>query len=203
MIKTIAFDLGGVYFTHGARIALKKLYTMLDIPKNELDEKLKNVNDTAGNEYRRGKLTRDEYWIIVQKALGVDAATAKKMEINWHSSYTPNTGMPELVAALRKKHRVVAFTGSIKERADYLDKKYNLLKTFDEIVFTFNVGFTKKEKEFYPFFLDVIKCRPEECVAVDDKQHVLDKLKALGAKTVLFKDANQVAEDLKKFGVKI
>jgi len=203
MIKTIAFDLGGTYFTHGARIALKKLYNILDIPKEELDKKLKDVNDTAGNEYRRGKLTRDEYWTIVQKALGVDEATAKKMEISWHSSYEPNVGMDDLVAALRKKYRVIAFTGSIKERADYLNKRYDLFNKFDDIIFTFNVGFTKKEKGFYDFFFKAIRCKPSECIAIDDKQHVLDKLKPLGVKTILFKNANQVAATLNKFGVKI
>jgi HAD superfamily hydrolase (TIGR01509 family) len=111
--------------------------------------------------------------------------------------------MKELVSELRKNYKVVAFSGNIKERIKYLNEKYKLNKDFDDFVLSFDVGFDKREKEFYRILLEKIKCKSKECLFVDDRQDFLNIAKLLGIKTIPFKNAEQLKFDLRKFGIKI
>ena len=203
MIKTIVFDLGGVYFTLGTRIALPELYKRIEAPQEKIREVFTGHNRKEGWLFRKGKITKEEFWELAVKKLKINKKQIEKLREIWHSSYKPNTGMENLVQKLRKNYRVIVFSGNIKERVDYLDKKYGLYDDFDDFVFSFDFGLTKRDVKFYKILLKKIKSKPRECVCIDDSQRVLALEKSFGMKTILFKNAKQVKADLKKLGVKI
>ena len=203
MIKTIVVDLGGVYFEAGTRIALQKIYRLLNVPKENVDEIFEGYPRKEGFLYRKGKLTKEKFWKAAVKKLKIDKKMVLRLQEIWHSSYKPIKGMKELITRLRKNYRVLVFSGNIKERIKYLNRKYNLKEDFDDFIFSFDFGFNKKEIEFYTILLKRIVCRPEECIIIDDVQEFLDTARSFGLKTILFKNPNQLKSDLKKFGVKI
>ncbi len=203
MIKTIVIDLGGVYFEAGTGIALPEIYKLVNVSKEKADEIFKGYHHTEGWPYRRGKITKEEFWKAAVEKLKIDKKLVPKLQEIWHSSYKPIKGMKELVSKLRENYRVIAFSGNIKERIEYLNKKYGLYKDFDDFLLSFDVGFNKWEIEFYEILSEKIKCKPEECVFVDDWQEFLDIAKPFGIKTILFKNPEQLKSDLRKLDVKI
>lgn len=203
MIKTIVFDLGGVYFKQGTRIALPKIYKFANVPKEKVDEFFKSYPKKEGWMYRRGKITKKEFWKAAVKKLEINKNLISELEEIWHSSYKPIKGMRELVSKLGKNYRVIVFSGNIKERIEYLNQKYGLNNDFDDFIFSFDFGFNKREIEFYKILLEKIKCQPDEAVCIDDSQRVLDIEKSLGIKTILFKNAEQVKSELQEFKVNI
>ena len=68
MIKTIIFDLGGVYFTNGTKIFTDVLNKKYGISEEKLKEVLQGK---LGSEYRTGKISMGELacWAILQKNL--------------------------------------------------------------------------------------------------------------------------------------
>ncbi len=203
MIKTIVFDLGGVYFCSGTKVIFRHLNKLKFLPE---DRKRKIDYIFTGKEkalYGMGKLTRRQFWKAIAKKLQLSKNQLLRLEKIWHSSYKPNRGMRTLVRRLRKNYRVIVFSGNIKERVEYLHKKYGLLNEFDDFVFSFDFGTNKKEKKFYKILLKKIKCKPEECVCVDNSSQVLEMEKSLGMHTILFKNAKQLKTDLRKFNIKI
>jgi len=111
--------------------------------------------------------------------------------------------MKELVSELRKNYKVIAFSGNIRERVEYLNEKYNLYEDFDDFVLSFNVGYSKENIGFYKILLEKIKYKPEECIFVDDWRENLDIAKGLGMKTILFYTPEQLKFDLRKLDVKV
>jgi HAD superfamily hydrolase (TIGR01509 family) len=206
MIKAIVIDLGGVYFENGTKIALPKIYKLVKAPKKKIDEIFCGYPYKEGWLYRRGKITKKKFWNAAVKKLKINKKLTPKLQEIWNSSYKPIKGMKEIVTKLRRNYKVIAFSGTTKERVAYQNKKYGLLKDFDDFVLSFKVGFTKREIEFYKILLkrlEKMKCRPEECILIDDGKFVLDIAKSFGLKTILFKNPKQLKADLKKFGVKI
>lgn len=203
MIKVIVIDLGGVYFEAGTGIALPKIYKLVNVPKEKVDEIFQGYPHTEGWLYRRGKITKEEFWKAAVKKLKIEKKLVPKLQEIWHSAYKPIEGMEELVSKLRENYRVIAFSGNIKERVEYLNEKYGLHNDFDDFLLSFDVGFNKWEREFYEILLEKIKCKPEECILVDDWQEFLDIAKSFGVQTILFKNPKQLKSDLRKLGVKI
>ena len=203
MIKTIVFDLGGVYFTLGTRIALPELYKRIEAPQEKIREVFTGHNKKEGWLFRKGKITKEEFWERAKRKLNIDGEKAYKVRELLYSSYKPQKGMKELVETLKENYKVMVFSGNIEDRVEYLDKRYGLYDLFDDLVFSFDFGLTKRDIEFYKILLKKIDCHPQECVCVDDSERVLALEKSLGMKTILFKDAKQLKSDLRKFGVKI
>jgi HAD superfamily hydrolase (TIGR01509 family) len=206
MIKIIIMDLGGVYFENGTKIALPKIYKLVKVPKKKIDEIFCGYPHKEGWLYRRGKITKKKFWNIAVEKLKIDKKLVPKLKEIWHSSYRPIKGMKELIGKLRKNYRVIAFSGNIRERVEYLNKKNCLFGDFDDLLLSFKVGFTKREIEFYKILLkklEKMKSKPKECILIDDSKMVLDIAKSFGLKTILFESPKQLKSDLRKFGVKI
>ena len=202
MIKTIITDLGGVYFSPGTYIAINKINRLLGISKQKLDEVFETSQRKEGFLYRKGKLAKNEFWKRAAKKLKIRKNLVPKLQKIWHSSYTPTKEMKNLMLKLRKNHKVIVFSDNVRERFDYLEKKYEIRKDFDELVLSFKAGFNKREPGFYKVLLKKIGCRPEESILIDNNQYVLKTAKRFGIKTILFKNPKQLKADLRKFGVR-
>jgi HAD superfamily hydrolase (TIGR01509 family) len=203
MIKTIVMDLGGVYFEAGTGIALQKIYKLVRVPKEKVDEIFEGHPKKEGWLYRRGKISKEKFWKSAVEKLEIDKEMVPNLQEIWHSSYKSIKGMKELASDLRKNYRVIAFSGNVKERMEYLNEKYNLNENFDDFVLSFDIGFTKQEIEFYRILLKKIRCRPEECVFIDDTQKFLDTARSFRMKTILFQSPEQLKSDLREIGVEV
>ena len=200
-IKVIAFDLGGVCFTDGTEVALEKIYGLVDAPREKVDEFFRAGLKKEGWLYRKGKMTKDEFWGAVAEKLNIGMEKAFQMRNIWLSSYTPISGMKELVRELRRDYRLVVFSATAKERMDYVDKTYGVYADFDDFVLSFETGFHKNEREAYVILLERIGCRPDECLIIDDKQVVADIASSFGIKAILFRNPRQLSAELRQMDV--
>lgn len=200
MIKAVVFDLGGVYFTNGTVIATNKLENLLDVDKDTI---FKVLSKEEGFLYRLGKITEEEFWDRAVKRLKITPDYVPKIKEIWHSSYKPNEGMKELVREVRRRYKVVAFSGNIPERVAYLNEKYGLDEEFDDYIFSFDIGLGKLDTDAYKTVIKRVGLKPEEFVFIDDHPEFLEIAEKFGIKTILFKDAEQLKKDLIKMGFKI
>ena len=203
MIKTIVVDLGNVHFTHGTRRGVEKIYGMVDAPKQTVDELFKSLPGKEGALLRQGKISMNEFKKRLEERLEVSREKADELVEIWHSSYEPNEGMPELMQKLSKNYRLIVFSGTVLERVQYLDKKYDFKKHFNDFVFTFDVGLNKRDKKIFECLLGKVGAAPSECVVVDDTQRILDDAKTFGFNTILYENTGQLMKELEKLGVVI
>ncbi|TAL47985.1 hypothetical protein EPN87_01755, partial [archaeon] len=161
-IRFIICDLGGVYFTDGTSIALRKINEFTKADGEIIDDLFRESPEKEGYLLRIGKLDSKEFWSIVSKKLNLKSDHISAIREMWHSSYEPINGMKELIQKLRKNYKVVAFSGTFKERVEYLDSKYGLLNDFDDFVFSFDYKMNKKNPDFYRKLLEAIDAKPEE-----------------------------------------
>lgn len=202
-IKYIVCDLGGVYFTDGTTIALQKIKSLVKNENKVVDELFRQSPKKEGHLLRAGKLNSEEFWKIVAKKLNIDQNKINEIKEIWYDSYQPNEGMKELLHELRKKFKIIVFSGNIKERIDYLEKKYSFLSEFDDFVFSFDHGMNKDDIDFYKRLLSTISAKPEECLFIDDKIEFLEMGRSLGMKTILFKDAPALKKELENYGISL
>ncbi|MBD3208007.1 MAG: HAD-IA family hydrolase [Candidatus Nealsonbacteria bacterium] len=204
MIKTVVFDLGGVYFKRGTHLMLPKLFNLLEAPPDRIREVFTNYRKKEGWLFRRGAISAEEFWERAREKLDLGLKEAEQIKKFWYASYEPIEGMPELVRDLREGgYYVIAFSGNIKERMEFLDQRYGIHNEFDDFVLSFDFGLSKREERFYIILLQSIKCQPQECVCIDDSLRIVKTEQELGLKTIHFKDADQTRSELQKMGVSI
>jgi hypothetical protein len=59
MNRTVIFDIGGVYFSDGTRIAIDAIAAKYDISRDVVAD---FINGKPGREYRTGKISGAQFW---------------------------------------------------------------------------------------------------------------------------------------------
>ena len=113
-----------------------------------------------------------------------------------------NPDVKSLITNLKKRYKVAALSNTLKYFGE-LNKGIGLYDIFDDYVLSSDAGYIKPQKKVYEILLGRLKLKPEECVFIDNIYIFLLPAKKMGMKTIYFKNFNQLAEELKKFGVKI
>jgi FMN phosphatase YigB (HAD superfamily) len=200
-IKAIVFDLGGVLFREGKSVAIEKLFE----EKNYDKEVVRNtLTSPKSRDLRAGLITDEDFWGFVQKQLpeGYDASTIKDY---WYDGYILDEDIFNLVKKLHGKYKLFIFSGNIKSRVEYLEKKYNFRKYFDLEIYSYDYHFNKPQKEFVDVLVEKSELKPGEMVFIDDNEEVLKPAKDLGIKTAVYETGNihDLENKLKFFGINI
>jgi hypothetical protein len=110
-IKTIVFDLGGVYFTSGSTLAIEKIKEIYDIKDEELlREIFTDKPNTEGYLLRKGLITIDEFEAQLFKKLGINQKERKHTRYIWFGSYCVHYGIEDLLRIIKKIKMISNFT---------------------------------------------------------------------------------------------
>jgi len=199
-IKTIIFDLGGVYFTDGTSQAIDIISKSYDKDKTVVADIFKGE---IGTLYRKSKISHEDFWNMAKEKLSIQTPNAELAEI-WLSGYVPIDGTVSIVKQLEEQgYELLFLSDNVQERIDYLKERYDFLDHFKDGVFSHIVGTRKPDIKMYQYALEKTESRPEECVYIDDKENLLIPARELGMRTIHFKNAEYLAEELDKLGVNV
>ena len=201
MIKAVIFDLGGVYFTDGTKIAIEKISKKYNLSFKSVQEILKTGSELS-KLYRKGEITFKEFWDKVKNLLKIKADNKELNQI-WVESYEPIQGTIEIIKQLKEKGiRIYYLSDNVKERVKYLQAKFNFLENFVEGVFSNEAHITKKEGVgVFKLALEKTNDKPEDVAYIDDKEEYVETAKKLGIKAICFKSPKQLEEEFKNLGI--
>jgi len=192
MIKAIIFDFGGIFNVGKLKDALKDIATKCNINPEEFDE-------FTLSHWDESKLQKESSFI------------SKCAD---HLNITSNDFIKQLIDQFVFQDDVLAFANQLKDRYtlailtnniaqwfEDLRKTHALDDIFKVIVTSYDEGVAKPDPEIYKRTVQKLGVQANECVFIDDWKGNLIPAEELGMKTVLFRNLDQLKEDLKKFGV--
>ncbi|OGD92099.1 hypothetical protein A3D81_00685 [Candidatus Curtissbacteria bacterium RIFCSPHIGHO2_02_FULL_40_17] len=195
MIKAIIFDLGGVLFTDGSEMFINAICKKYGLDREITREA---ITGEIGSQYRESKITRDEFWEMVREKLNIENK-ADKLEQMWLNCYKLIEGTKEIILELSKKYKVYYLSDNVKERADWLNKRYGYLKWFAGGVFSHEAGVRKPNIRIYKLVLKKSSTKPKETIYIDDKLWCLKPARKIGIKTILFENPADLRSKLQRF----
>lgn len=203
-IKTIIFDLGGVYFTSGTHLTLVKLNEKYQINDwASLSHFFRSEPDSEGSLLRLGLISMDDFEYKFFSKFKINENNQQQLRRIWFSNYIPYYEMPQITELLNQKYRLIAFSGNIKERIDFLDRRYDFLKFFHKKLFSFDYNLAKNNPKFYEILLEHIKCKPSEAILIDDSSEVIKIAQKFDINTILFSFTEQMLKELSNFSINL
>lgn len=194
-LRTVIFDLGGVYFGDGTRIAIDTISADYQIGRDAVEAIL---NGEPGEQYRIGKISAEQFWQRAKSFWNIEALSEKLSRI-WCSSYQPNEGVVRLVERLKNAgYELLYLSDNTRERVSYLDERYSFLQKFDGGIFSYVVKRKKPDPIIYQLVLNRASHPASACVYIDDKPEYLGPAKSLGMQVIAFKSASQLETRLKE-----
>lgn len=201
-IHTVVFDLGGVFFTNGTKLAVPKFIERYGIDDHEaLHRFFGNETGTEGNLVRLGLMSMDEYERRFISEFNLSSDEMGNIRELWFESYVPNPSMMDLVKNLSCNYELIIFSGNILERIQYLDSKYDLLSNFDKAIFSYDYRLNKGDIEFYDVLLNNLSCSPECSILIDDGEDHLRHANSMGIHGIHYTSTEDLLGHLEAFGI--
>lgn len=196
MIKTIIFDVGGVFVIGKSENFFKNASKILgiNVDKDEIDEEF-------WNNLMRGKISLQEFFREVFRIHIQDERIEKLIEI-WVENWKLDPDMIVFAKKLKPKYKLVMLSNADKEGVKRSNNDLHF-SFFDYKFLSFDLGLMKPEKEIYEHTLKELNTKPEECVFIDDKVENVEAAKNLGINGIVFQNKEQLKQELEKLGMKV
>ncbi|HEX2932960.1 MAG TPA: HAD-IA family hydrolase [Candidatus Binatia bacterium] len=199
MVKTIVIDLGGVLFAEGKSVAMERLAA-----SHGYDQKIVGAILSSAQSIllRKGLISDQEFWQWAKQQLPPDY-DGRLIQEEWYDGYVLDPEVYQLVADLRKNYPIVAFSGNIKSRIDFLEAKYHFRHLFHHEIYSFDFHLTKPQKEFVQVMIDKAGVRAEEIVYIDDNDAYAKPARELGVNVIIHRrgETARLREELGRCGV--
>ena len=182
MIRAIVFDLGGVLFAEGKSVALENLAAAHGYERRLVGAILSSPKSI---QLRKGLIPDEDFWQWAEQQLPSNY-DSRLIRREWYNGYILDNEVYDLVASLRNKFRIIAFSGNIKSRVAFLEEKYHFRHLFDIEVYSFDFHMTKPEREFVQVMIEKSAVRPEEIVYIDDNESYAEPARDLGVNVVIY-----------------
>lgn len=201
MIKAIVFDLGGVLFAEGKSVAIERLEREHGYKPGEVQ---KILTSPQSIDLRKGLMTDEEFWAWAQAQLpqGYDA---QEIKAAWYHGYELDIEILRLIEKLKGRYKIIAFSGNIRSRVEFLEERYCFRRLLDVEVYSFDCHLTKPDKKFVEIMIEKAGCRPEEIVYIEDNGRYAEPARELGVKVVLYArgESEKLQAELKTMGVEV
>jgi len=192
--EAIICDLGNVLIDFDHNIAVRKLlkYT----PKKEKDIYNLFFDSPFTKLYEEGKVSSEEFFKRVKDALSLNI-DYNTFFLIWNNIFfeTPaNIKMHDFLRSIKSRYKLVLVSNLNKTHFEFLRERMGILKEFDKLLLSYEVGARKPAPEIYKKALESVNTPISKALYIDDRKDLIEKAGKLGLKGIVFKDEASIDE---------
>jgi FMN phosphatase YigB (HAD superfamily) len=205
MIKLFVFDLGNVIlpFEH-RQIAVKLHHRSFDKTASEpqqLFDIMFDLENGLVNPYEEGLMSTVEFFSELKRQFRLDMDMDAFKDI-WNPIFREDREVNEAIVYLKEKGYPLFLLSNTNElHFSYIIDKYPIVHSFDEWLLSFEVGAKKPKRRIYEAIFEKMDVQPGEVFYIDDIPKYVEVAKHLGIDGMVFKNAHQLWEFIRKNGI--
>jgi len=192
-IRLVIFDIGRVILDFDHMITCRKLAKYSSKDEEYIYDYI--FNSEVLNEYEKGKITSAKMFEAISDKLGLDIPFEKFKRV-WGDIFTLKEGIEELIRRVKKAASIAVLSNTDEMHFDFIMDRVEIMKDFDWLFLSHEIGFRKPDKEIFEYIRDVTGFAPNEMIFIDDIEEFVVAAKKYGIKGILFKDIDTLAKDL-------
>jgi putative hydrolase of the HAD superfamily len=198
MITTIIFDVGGVLVKGNSKYFFEKTAEYLGVEEPDMERKKDVWDDMQRGEIGLQDTIKEIYGIPIS-----DEDMEKIIDI-WGKNWELDEEMVEFAKNLKKNYRLFILSNVDRESIEkFKDLHLKRLNFVEEKFHSWKLGMIKPDREIYEYVLEKIGAEPEECVFIDDRPENIEGAEKVGIHGIVFKNREQLKNELKNLGVKV
>ena len=198
-IKSVIFDWGGVLIDDPAPGLMQYCAEALCVSK----ENYIKAHSKFAEDFQKGFIREDTFWQRICSELDMPKPKAHSLWTDaFKAAYVPREDMFSVAALLQENGYKTALLSNTETPAMlyFHQLQYDM---FDVLVFSCAEGIRKPERKIYELTVKKLGSQPGQSVLIDDKPEYIDGAKQAGLNTIIFRNIEQVKNELARLRVKI
>jgi len=194
MIKTVIFDFFDVltFGEAGWDYVAEELERASGVPKEMILKQLYSEE----TKYILGQENTLEFWKNVCGKLNIEISIEEFSNIL--GSYELNPEILSVLRDLKNTHQLILLSDNTPIASEIIKNDGRISSLFDKMFFSNEAGLTKRNKsrKFYEYALTELHRKPDECIFVDDREDNIEAAREAGLRTILYRNAAQLKQEL-------
>lgn len=199
-IKAVIFDLGGVVIHWDSNIAYRYFSERFGLEIEDMKKSISKLSPSLQN----GKIGEKEFWIRFFEFYG--RSLPEDWEDLWLKKFREearlNKDVMDIVNALKKNGYRVAMITNTEPSHDAWSRKIGWYEPFELVIVSYKEKMRKPDNDIFELALQRLGLEGSECIFIDNREEHVLGAKDVGINAILFKNAEQLKEELKKYGVR-
>lgn len=200
MIKNIIFDFGGVILKHRSTLMEEKISAIFSISK----EQALKIWTQWKTKLLTGQVSSEQFLKGVKIELKSDKTLPQILK-EWKDIYIREAEdvdweLLEFIEKLKYKYNVYLFADTIDTHDEYNSTR-GIYDKFTQVFKSNEEGLTKLNDNAFINVLNKIHTKGDACIFIDDLEANINKAKSLKIKGIIYKNKDQLQQDLSKLGI--
>ena len=196
--RVIIFDLGNTLIRFDHSISAKKFANLFHLDSEEVRRLFFDSKLTQA--FEKGQISPKDFHARIIKHLGVAISFREFVSI-WNDIFWIDEGSCAIARQLKKDYKLFLLSNISRLHYEYIVKKFDILKIFDEIILSFAVGSIKPEKRIFEDAIGRAGGDRSAVLYIDDREDIIKEAAAFGIESIRYEGSDRLERDLKEKGV--
>jgi len=196
--RVIIFDLGNTLVRFDHSISAKKFANLFHLDSEEVRRLFFDSKLTQA--FERGQISPKEFHARITRHLRVKLPFKDFVSI-WNDIFWLDEGSCAIARRLKKDYKLFLLSNISRLHYEYIVKKFDILKIFDEIIVSFAVGAIKPEKLIFEDAVRRAGGDKSAVLYIDDREDLIKEAAAFGIDSIKYQDSGKLEKDLMERGV--
>jgi putative hydrolase of the HAD superfamily len=198
-ITTLVFDFGNVLGFFDQVRAIRQLSMLTDVSAAVIRERL--FTSELEDAYESGRISTPELLKHARQLCGFRGSD-EDIESAFANMFWPNYGVCQLVPGLKPRYQLFLLSNTNDMHCRRFRRQFaDTLAHFDGLFFSHELGMRKPHPGIYHHCLRRMRCRPADCVFIDDSPANIDAARACGWHGIVYTDYDGLRREFAKLDI--
>lgn len=196
--SVIVFDLGNTLIKFDHNISARKIADLFHIDSKKIYDAFFDSPITRA--FEKGQISPREFYKRASELLGVKLPYKDFVAI-WNDIFWEDEEACALARQLKKSYRLFLLSNVNRLHFEHIEKKFGIIKIFDEIILSYLVGAIKPDRLIFEDVIARAGGDRDRLLYIDDRADLIKEALLLGIDSIRFEGADKLKKQMAEKGV--
>lgn len=196
--SVIVFDLGNTLIRFDHNISAKKISNLFRLESKKIYDIF--FDSVFTRAFEKGEISPQEFYRRTTDFFGIKISFNDFASI-WNDIFWEDEETCAIARRLKNKYKLFLLSNVNRLHFEYIEKKFDIIKVFDEVILSFLVGAMKPDRRIFEDVIKRAKCDRSQILYIDDREDLIKEALFLGIDSIRFEGADRLAAAMSQKGI--